>query len=400
VTPETPAMYPGAAPGVHPSTPGLFPGTPPSTTPEAPPPPENPEAFALKIQKIETDGLATGGGDLSGDRVITVKAASQTEAVAGTATNVAMTPLRTAQYVAAWWANVTTVVKTTGNQVISGLKQFATSPRSTGNADADTSLITRKQVDLRRLRATRPLDRWMLRERLEYFVRGSTASGDIGEWGWTSSVGAGGSLSYGGTGAFATGRTVQLSTGGTINTTVEVRKAIGSTMERASILSMFLEIDPVAAGTTSPITNAAVWFGWNDGGAFGRHVMAGWDTAEHENFQIKVRGSYDAEETVIDTEVPLASMVPPYWPVSIVLDVIGSFINDQVLGNTEAHRISLLTSVDWIEILERYTATVPASQIDGTNIFCRITNRAATNKVIRLTGVEVLHGSGTPYGQH
>jgi hypothetical protein len=299
-----------------------------------------------------------------------------------------------------WWGSLTTAVKTTGDQEKSGTLTVTSPIVSTGTPTQGNHLLNRDQADRRRLRATRPLDRWMLRERLEYFVRGSTASGDIGEWGWTSSVGAGGSISYGGAGAFATGRTVQLSTGATINTTVEVRKAIGSTMERASILSMFLDMAPVAGGTTSPITDAAVWFGWDDGGALGRHVMAGWDTAVHGNFQIKVRGSYDAEETVIDTEVPLASMVPPYWPVSIVLDVVGSFINNQVLGNAEAHRISLFTSVDWIEILERYTATVPASQIDGTNIFCRITNRAATNKVIRLTGVEVLHGSGNPSGQH
>jgi hypothetical protein len=399
VTPETPGMFPGAAPDVHPSTPGLFPGTPPSTTPEAPPAPENPEAFALKTRRVDAGGLAIGGGDLTVDRTITVPVASQAQAVAGSANNVAMTPLRTAQHVAAWWTAVTTAVKTTGNQVISGVKTFATSPRSTGTPDADTSLMTRRQVDLRRLRAIRREDRWLLRERLEYFSRGTTVSGDIGEWGWTSTIGAGGSLSYGGTGAFATGRAVQLSTGSTINTTVEVRKAIGTTMERASILSMFLEMAPVVGGSTSPITDAAVWFGWDDG-AFSRRVMAGWDTLESANFQIKVRGSYDSEETVIDTGVPLASMVPPYWPASIVLDVIGSYINNEVLGDAEAHRISLCSSVDWIGILERYTTTVPASQIDGTNIFCRVTNRAATNKVIRLTGVEVLHGSGNPSGQH
>lgn len=46
---------------------------------------------------IATAGLATGGGDLSTGRTITVTAASQAEAEAGTASGVVMTPLRVKQ---------------------------------------------------------------------------------------------------------------------------------------------------------------------------------------------------------------------------------------------------------------------------------------------------------------
>lgn len=46
-------------------------------------------------------GLLTGGGNLTADRTFTVTAASQSEAEAGMATNVVMTPQRTAQAIAA-----------------------------------------------------------------------------------------------------------------------------------------------------------------------------------------------------------------------------------------------------------------------------------------------------------
>jgi hypothetical protein len=51
----------------------------------------------LKALTITGAGLATGGGSLSANRVITVTAATKAEAETGTATNVAMNPLRTAQ---------------------------------------------------------------------------------------------------------------------------------------------------------------------------------------------------------------------------------------------------------------------------------------------------------------
>jgi hypothetical protein len=61
-------------------------------------------AFATKApigMTISTAGLATGGGDLSANRTITVPAASQAEAQAGTDNSKAMTPLRVAQAIAA-----------------------------------------------------------------------------------------------------------------------------------------------------------------------------------------------------------------------------------------------------------------------------------------------------------
>lgn len=51
-------------------------------------------------RQVLAGGLATGGGDLTADRTITVPIASQAEAEAGTANDKAMTPLRVAQAVA------------------------------------------------------------------------------------------------------------------------------------------------------------------------------------------------------------------------------------------------------------------------------------------------------------
>lgn len=48
-------------------------------------------------RSVSASGLATGGGDLSEDRTITVTEASQAEAEAGTASDVVMTPRRTKQ---------------------------------------------------------------------------------------------------------------------------------------------------------------------------------------------------------------------------------------------------------------------------------------------------------------
>lgn len=62
---------------------------------------DNAETRALKATAIATAGLASGGGTLAADRTITVTAASQALAEAGTDNTVAMTPLRTAQAIAA-----------------------------------------------------------------------------------------------------------------------------------------------------------------------------------------------------------------------------------------------------------------------------------------------------------
>jgi hypothetical protein len=61
---------------------------------------DNANTRALKTTTIATAGLATGGGDLSANRTITVPKASQAEAEAGTDDTKAMTPLATAQAVA------------------------------------------------------------------------------------------------------------------------------------------------------------------------------------------------------------------------------------------------------------------------------------------------------------
>ena len=57
--------------------------------------------YAPLSMSISAAGLATGGGNLSANRTITVAEASQAQAEAGTASDVVMTPRRTAQAIAA-----------------------------------------------------------------------------------------------------------------------------------------------------------------------------------------------------------------------------------------------------------------------------------------------------------
>ena len=58
---------------------------------------DNAETRALKTTTIETAGLATGGGDLSGNRTITVLDATQEQAELGSLLTRAMSPLRVTQ---------------------------------------------------------------------------------------------------------------------------------------------------------------------------------------------------------------------------------------------------------------------------------------------------------------
>jgi hypothetical protein len=399
VTPETPAMYPGAAPGVHPSTPGLFPGTPPSTTPEAPPPPENPEAFALKIQKIETDGLATGGGDLSGDRVITVKAASQTEAVAGTATNVAMTPLRTAQYVAAWWANVTTAVKTTGNQVISGLKTYATSPRSTGNADADTSLMTRKQVDLRRFPFLRPTEAGQWRQVLENFAGGTLTSPTIGNWNWSANL-DGGSITEA-VNTLVSGRGLNLATAAVAGSRLSLYRAIGASGAEDLSAVTFQLRNYFLDSPSSLLTGGAVWMGWRDSdldsGSEGRFEV-GWDWAESPNILIRQQGSAGASPlVVIDTEVPIPNDISWAQP-TLSITLIGRYVAGYFGGTADKRRVIIAgpQPISTQVILD--VEVTPSAIVYNNRLFVDVMTNAAETRAVILQGIELYH-EGPHYGR-
>lgn len=62
---------------------------------------DNAETRALRTTTVTGSGLATGGGNLTADRVIDVPVATQPEAEAGTLNTRAMTPLRVMQAIAA-----------------------------------------------------------------------------------------------------------------------------------------------------------------------------------------------------------------------------------------------------------------------------------------------------------
>jgi hypothetical protein len=471
VTPETPAMYPGAAPDVHPSTPGLFPGTapdvhpstpglfpgtPPSGTPEAPAPPPSGEPYALKIRKVEAGGLATGGGDLSGDRVITVTEASQPEAEAGAAANVAMTPrrtmqllaawwatitnskansdrtitaaglatgggdltanrtitvtaasqgqaeegsagnvvmtpLRTAQYVAAWWAGLTTAVKTTGNQVISGLKTFATSPRSTGAADADTSLMTRLQVDRRSLPFLRPTDAWQLRPpRCEYFLGGDTTSGSIGDWGW----GCSSPPSYGlGEVAMPPGRATLLTTEAIAGSEVHLSKDFsGSTTERYSAISFFIECG-VPIYDLCSVIESEVWVGYgldpmntNNG-----RILVGWKKSFSPNFLIWMKSDTNGDLAVyLDTGVPVPTG-QTYVPATFVITIVGDLLSYSIYGQQRTRVIiaGVQTNETAVTFVDDYFGGVHA--IYGSTLNAIVKTEVNKAKRLNVFAVEWRH---------
>ncbi len=71
-------------------------------------------------RSIGTAGLATGGGSLVADRVITVSAASQAQAEAGIANNVALTPLSIANIITALAGKVSPLRSITGAGLATG----------------------------------------------------------------------------------------------------------------------------------------------------------------------------------------------------------------------------------------------------------------------------------------
>lgn len=107
---------------------------------------------ALKTVTITVNGLAAGGGDLSGPLNIGVPPATQAEAEAGASNGVAMTPLRTAQAIVAALAGlsgdavgtVALMLNQTGAEVNTGVTAAGTGLRhasasgSPGNASSGT----------------------------------------------------------------------------------------------------------------------------------------------------------------------------------------------------------------------------------------------------------------------
>ncbi|QCI65530.1 tail fiber domain-containing protein [Phreatobacter stygius] len=80
-------------------------------------------ARPLTTRTVTGSGLASGGGDLTADRAITVTAASQAQAIAGSDNATAMTPLRTAEAIAA--------LAPSASQTVAGIVRLATGAEAT-----------------------------------------------------------------------------------------------------------------------------------------------------------------------------------------------------------------------------------------------------------------------------
>ncbi|WP_413874167.1 phage tail protein [Albidovulum sp.] len=110
---------------------------------------DNANSRALKSTTVSGGGLATGGGDLSANRTITVPAASQAVAEAGTDNATAMTPLRVAQYVAARLLSLLPTASTTD----AGIVRLVHSASSTSQTEAPTAAILKTVQDNANTRA-------------------------------------------------------------------------------------------------------------------------------------------------------------------------------------------------------------------------------------------------------
>ena len=111
---------------------------------------DNANLRAHKTTTIDTAGLATGGGDLSANRTITVADATQAEAEAGTITTRAMSPMRVAQAILVRMAarSITTSGLATGGGDLSANRTITVTDASQAEAEAG-SITTRAMSPLR-----------------------------------------------------------------------------------------------------------------------------------------------------------------------------------------------------------------------------------------------------------
>lgn len=282
-------------------------------------------------------------------------------------------------------------------QTVSGVKTFASSPRSTGEPDDDTSLLTRKQAGLLKFPHLNPAGSWFIRERMEYFANGGTESGNIGELGFSSS----GAISYGGAYAFPTGRTVVLITGSTTDDSIGIFKPFATQIERLTALSCYFVTD-FPSSATSAINDCAVWVGWGNGhlsGAAG-WLLVGWDTAISPNFLIRKKGDLDAVETVVDTGVPVPTNAT-YWYPHFAIDIIGNQINNDYLGGGDLVRVIITANTSGMGMSVLYDGTTAPSQpIYTTGPIAEVITRGAQAKRIQMIGFEFRHASGFFLAQH
>lgn len=396
LTPSTPSPPPNAPPVNQPITPSQPPPPPPTNLPQTP---ISPPAGFVPSSKADTDGGNVAPFAESWRIAIgaeTIGAAAAAQAFARQRANHTGTQL--ASTISNFNTSVTGVaVGLTGNQTKSGTLTFASSPRSTGTPATDNDIPNRKQIELRRLPFLRPNDAFQVRMRSDYFICGTTASGDIGEWGWTSSVPITYTLGLGE--GFASGRGVTIVTGATSGNTANLEKFQGmSGLERYTATTFYIVTKhPSDSGTA--VTNAAVWVGHKDG-ATGK-VLVGWDTSVSPNFLIKHQGSAGGTtETVIDTGVPVPTG-QTFWPPQFAITIIGQYFNETYLGGGQNLRVIIAgaTTGGSIPTLLDQTYT-PPDAIYGNSFHVGVTTRAAQAKTLYFAGIEIHHGGPFSFGQH
>ena len=101
---------------------------------------DNANSRALASRTIAAGGIATGGGDLTANRTITVPAATQAEAQAGVDNTKAMTPLRVAQAISQ--------MVVAASDAVAGIVRLTSSITSTSETVAASALAVQRVAEI------------------------------------------------------------------------------------------------------------------------------------------------------------------------------------------------------------------------------------------------------------
>lgn len=298
------------------------------------------------------------------------------------------------------WANIKATLKVffdglyvglTGNQSVSGVKTFASSPRSSGSPDADTSIMNRAQADLRRLPFVRPIDFNQWRQRLEYFANGDLTSGTIGEWRWDVNL-DGGVLGFDYSTLFGA-RGIRLTTAASVGARLSLYRFTGGSTASDQCAVTFMLRNDYPANAPSLLSNGALWVGWRDSDldstATG-YFQVGWNPAESDNILIKQLGSDGIALVVTDTGVPIPSNIS-YEAPALNITLVGGLCNGSLGGAVNKRRVIISGNQPIANVILLDIEIPRAGYIYNDRLFVDVETDAGTSRWVVVQGIELYH---------
>lgn len=281
-------------------------------------------------------------------------------------------------------------VALTGNQTVSGVKTFASVPKSTGTPGGDaTEVLNMRQTIVKGLTFTEPTAVHS-RVRREYFSKSGTTTGDIGDWGWESYFTGSGAVAFG-AGSFVSGRWLALSTGATSGNYSTIYKRVSTGAQDNNAVKFYLTAAK-SGSTASPQVDAAMWVGWDDSAGDNGYWLVGWDLSESPNVRIKLKSSSTAATSVIDTGIAVSALTVAWWPTQVTVTLVGGSFNSAILGGTDS-RVIVAANPSSQNMQVLYDAAVTVPEIFNSTLTVRLIARAANAKTVSVGGVEVWHTS-------